>query len=90
MTSLTTTHGSSAQAQLLNKVNLGEGATESREIGAIKPQKEEAPKAKPLAHFVAGGYVAAYIVPTTSNFANSSVQNRWNDRCHIDESSRRP
>jgi solute carrier family 25, member 33/36 len=57
MTSLTTSHGSSAQAHLPNKVHLGEGAIESRELGAIVPQKEDTPKAKPLAHFIAGGYV---------------------------------
>ncbi|KAF3397011.1 hypothetical protein DPV78_008092 [Talaromyces pinophilus] len=55
MTSLTTSHGSSAQAHLPNKVHLGEGAIESRELGAIVPQKEDTPKAKPLAHFIAGG-----------------------------------
>lgn len=65
MASLTTSHGSSAQAHLPNTIHLGEGATESREMGAITPQKEDAPKAKPLAHFVAGGYVAAY--PNTYN-----------------------
>lgn len=64
MTSLTTSHGSSAQAHLPNKVHLGEGATESREVGVVTPQKEDAPKAKPLAHFVAGGYVGR--LPSTS------------------------
>jgi solute carrier family 25, member 33/36 len=55
MTFSTTSHGSSAQAHLPNKIHLEEGAIESREMGGVLPEKDEKPTAKPLAHFVAGG-----------------------------------
>lgn len=70
MASLTTPHGSSAQAHLPNTVHLGEGATESREMGAITPQRD-APKVKPLAHFVAGGYVGSLPHTDLQEFANN-------------------
>lgn len=90
MTSLTASHGSSAQAHLPNKLHLGEGAVESREMGAITPQKEDTPKAKPLAHFVAGGYVGCLSPYLIQNLLTVlPLQNRWNDSCHIDESPRR-
>lgn len=50
-------HSSPAQAQLPQKISSDTTLIESRETGEVMPKRDEAPKAKPLAHFVAGGYV---------------------------------
>lgn len=73
MASLTASHGSPAQAHLPKNVHRGEAATESRETGTVAPQKD-APRAKPLAHFIAGGYVGSLArIRSPKFFANSFV-----------------
>ncbi|CRG82851.1 Mitochondrial carrier protein RIM2 [Talaromyces islandicus] len=55
MTFSTVSHSSSAQAQLPQKLTSEGTVIESRETGEVMPKRDEPPKAKPLAHFVAGG-----------------------------------
>lgn len=57
MTFSTVSQGNSAQAQLPRKLSSESTVIESRETGEVLPKRDEEPKAKPLAHFVAGGYV---------------------------------
>jgi hypothetical protein len=62
MTFSTHSPGSSAQAHLPSKAPIGSIAGQSREAGDVVPEPtQQKPKPKPLAHFIAGGYVKTII-----------------------------
>jgi solute carrier family 25 protein 33/36 len=76
MTFSTASHSSPAQAQLPQKLSSENTVIESRETGEVMPKRDEPPKEKPLAHFVAGGYVGI--------IANESPSVHVNENCVLE------